>query len=85
MSVRAGSCIITVTGQETVQDVETVSGTGLYTVVTNKVNPSYHFFYLFSFYVLPPLSLHPFVSPFLSLFCSLTSPLLANTSCILIP
>jgi hypothetical protein len=31
---------MTVTGQETVQDIETVSGTGLYSVVTNDVNLS---------------------------------------------
>jgi hypothetical protein len=32
---------MTVTGQETVQDIETVSGTGLYSVVTNKVMHCY--------------------------------------------
>lgn len=65
VSVRTGSCIMTVTGQEIVQDIETVSGTGLYTVVTNRVNLSP--LSLLSFYVAPPLLFHPFLFLFHSL------------------
>jgi hypothetical protein len=42
---------MTVTGQEVVQDIETVSGTGLYSAVTNKVNHSS----LFSLFFLHPI------------------------------
>jgi hypothetical protein len=69
MPVRTGSCIMTVTGQEVVESIETVSGTGLYSVVTNKVNLSL-FLSPLPLFLLPSslstsflLSLIPSISP----------------------
>jgi hypothetical protein len=73
---------MTVTGQETVQDIETVSGTGLYSVVTNDVNLSFSSlvaYYPSSF--LLSLS-HPPIF-FLSVLISSDPPLLLSTTFLL--